>query len=329
MQGGFAAFITVNRMYEEKDTVLFLDPGFPVHKQQLSVLGQKSESFDVYDYRGEKLRDKLESVLQKGNISAMLYSNPNNPSWICFTEEELQIIGELADKYEVVVLEDLAYVGMDFRKDLYTPGEPPFQATAAKYTDNYILFISSSKVFSYAGQRIGMMIISDMLYNKKCPDLKNYYSSDQFGYAMIFGTVYPLSAGVTHSAQHALTAMYKAANNGEFNFVEEVKEYGEKAKVMKKLFTDNGFYIVYNTDVDQPIADGFYFTFAYPGFTGEELLNELIYYGISAISLAITGSERTEGIRACVSLVQRDQFPDLEYRLKQFHEHHPVEEKQL
>jgi aspartate/methionine/tyrosine aminotransferase len=329
MQGGFAAFITVNRMYEEKDTVLFLDPGFPVHKQQLGVLQQKSESFDVYDYRGEKLREKLESVLQKGNISAMLYSNPNNPSWICFTEEELQIFGELADKYEVVVLEDLAYVGMDFRKDLYTPGQPPYQATAAKYTENYILFISSSKAFSYAGQRIGMMIISDKLYSKKCSDLKNHYSTDLFGYAMIFGTVYPLSAGVTHSAQHALAAMYEAANNGEFNFVEEVKEYGEKAKVMKKLFTDNGFYIVYNTDVDEPIADGFYFTFAYPGFTGEELLNELIYYGISAISLAITGSERTEGIRACVSLVQREQFPDLEYRLTKFHEHHPVKEKQL
>jgi aspartate/methionine/tyrosine aminotransferase len=329
MQGGFAAFITVNRMYEEKDTVLFLDPGFPVHKQQLSVLGQKSESFDVYDYRGEKLRDKLESVLQKGNISAMLYSNPNNPSWICFTEEELQIIGEMANKYEVVVLEDLAYVGMDFRKDLYTPGKTPYQATAAKYTDNYILFISSSKAFSYAGQRIGMMIISNMLYNKKYPNLNKYYSSDQFGYAMIFGTVYPLSAGVTHSAQHALAAMYKAANNGEFNFIDEVKEYGEKAKVMKGLFTKNGFYLVYNTDVDEPIANGFYFTFAYPGFTGEELLNELIYYGISAISLSITGSERTEGIRACVSLVQRPQFPDLEYRLKKFNEHHPVIEKQL
>ncbi len=329
MQGGFAAFITVNRMHKEKDTVLFLDPGFPVHKQQISVLGQKSESFDVYDYRGNKLRNKLESVLQKGNISAMLYSNPNNPSWICFTEEELKIIGELADKYEVVVLEDLAYVGMDFRKDLYTPGEPPYQATAARYTKNYILFISSSKAFSYAGQRIGMMIISDMLYNQKYPDLKNYYSSDQFGYAMIFGTIYPLSAGVTHSAQCALAAMYKAANNGEFNFVDDVKEYGEKAKVMKKMFTDNGFYIVYNTDVDQPIADGFYFTFAYPGFSGEELLNELIYYGISAISLAITGSDRTEGIRACVSLVQRSQFPDLQYRLNKFREHHPIEEKQL
>ena len=93
---------------------------------------------------------------------------------------------------------------------------------------------------------------------------------------------------------------------------------------MKKLFTDNGFKIVYDKDEDEPIADGFYFTFSYPGFTGEELLSELIYYGISAISLAITGSERKEGVRACVSLVQREQFPDLEHRLKTFREHHPI-----
>jgi aspartate/methionine/tyrosine aminotransferase len=328
MQGSFAAFVTVCRMYEEKDTILFLDPGFPVHKQQLNVLGQKWESFDVYDHRGDKLRDKLESVLQKGNIAAMLYSNPNNPSWICFTEDELKIIGEMADKYNVVVIEDLAYIAMDFRKDLFTPGKPPYQATAAHYTDNYILLISSSKAFSYAGQRVGMMFISDKLYERRCPALKRYFTSDQFGYAMIFGTVYSLSAGITHSAQYALASMYKAANNGKFNFVEIVKEYGEKAKIMKKLFTGNGFHIVYDTDVNEPIADGFYFTFAYHGFTGEELLNELIYYGVSAISLAITGSDRKEGVRACVSLVQREQFSDLEHRLKKFLEDHPVKEQQ-
>ena len=324
MQGGFAAFLTVTRMYEEKNTVLFVDPGFPVHKQQCNVLGIKYETFDVYDYRGDKLRDKLEEILSKGNISSMLYSNPNNPSWICFTEKELKIIAEMADKYNVVVLEDLAYVAMDFRKNLYTPGEPPYQATAARYTNNYILFISSSKAFSYAGQRIGMMVISDELFNRTCPDLKRYYTTDKFGYSMIFGTVYSLSAGVTHSAQHALAAMLKAANDGEFNFIDVVKEYGEKAKIMKKLFTGNGFKIVYDMDENEPIADGFYFTFSYPGFTGEELLNELIYYGISAISLAITGSERLEGVRACVSLVQRNQFDDLEFRLKKFNEHHPL-----
>lgn len=324
MQGGYAAFMTVNRMYKEKDTTLMLDPCFPVHKQQHTVIGTKFEAFDVYDYRGDKLRDKIESYLKKGNIASIMYSNPNNPSWICFTDKELRIIAELANKYNVLVLEDLAYFGMDFRKDYSKPGVPPFQPSVAKYTDNYILFVSGSKVFSYAGQRIGMMVISPKLFATKAPDLKRYYSSDIFGRAMIFGTVYSLSAGTSHSAQYALTAMLKAANDGKFNFVEEVKEYGEKAKIMKKMFTDNGFKIVYDKDENDPLADGFYFTFSYPGFTGEQLLEELLYYGVSAISLAITGSSRIEGMRACVSLVHRDQFPDLEYRLKKFNEQHPV-----
>lgn len=324
MQGGFASFMTLSRLNEGKDTTLFIDPGFPVHKQQHKVMGLKFESFDVYEFRGEKLRAKLESYFEKGNIHSVLYSNPNNPSWICFTDLELSIIGDLANKYNVVILEDLAYFGMDFRKDYSKPGVPPYQPTVAKYTDNYILLISSSKAFSYAGQRIGMMVISNKLFNTQADDLLRYYTSNQFGRAMIFGTVYSLSSGTAHSAQYALAAMLKAANEGKFNFVEEVKEYGEKAKIMKKLFLDNGFRIVYDMDIDKPIADGFYFTIMYPGFDGPDLIEELLYYGISAISLSITGSEHTEGLRACVSLVKRTQFPDLESRLKKFHEHHPI-----
>jgi len=324
MQGGYAAFMTVNRMHKEKCKTLFIDPGFPVHKQQHKVIGIGYETFDVYNYRGDKLKDKLESFLIKGDISCILYSNPNNPSWICFTEKELKIIGELANQYNVVVMEDLAYFAMDFRKDYSKPGMPPYQPSVANFTDNYILFISSSKAFSYAGQRIGMMVISNALFENNYPDLLRYYNSDNFGRAMIFGTVYALSSGTSHSAQYALLGILKAVNNGEFNFINDVKEYGEKAKIMKKMFIDNGFKIVYDMDENEPIADGFYFTISYPGFTGVELLEKLVYYGISAISLAITGSERSEGLRACVSLVQRSQFPDLEYRLKKFHEHHKI-----
>lgn len=322
MQGSFASFMTVNRLDPKKNTTLFIDPGFPVHKQQLMVLGIKHENFDVYEYRGEKLHAKLESILKKGNISSILYSNPNNPTWICFTDTELKIIGELANKYGVIVIEDLAYFGMDFRKDYSVPGEAPYQPSVTKYTNNFILLISSSKVFSYAGQRIGMMVMSDKVFNLRSENLLKNYIFDRFGDAMIFGTVYSLSSGTAHSPQYALLAMLKAANDGKLNISSAVKDYGEKAKVMKKLFTGNGFNIVYDMDEDEPIADGFYFTVSYPGFTGEALLEELIYYGISAISLAITGSKRTEGIRACVSLVQREQFPDLEYRLRKFNEDH-------
>ena len=322
MQGSFASFLALSRIYKERNTTLFIDPGFPVHKMQHKVLNLKFETFDVYNFRGEALREKLESYFSNGHIHSVIYSNPNNPSWICFTENELKIIGDLANKYDIVVMEDLAYFAMDFRKDYSVAGQAPYQPSVANYTDNYILFISSSKAFSYAGERIGMMVISDVLFQRKFENLLNYYVSDGFGYSMVFGTIYPLSSGTSHSAQYGLYGVLKAANEGRFNFVEEVKVYGKKAKIMKKLFLDNGFKIVYDKDENSPIADGFYFTFSYPGMDGIELLNKLIYYGISAISLAITGSERIEGIRACTSLVKESQFGDLEYRLKTFNEHH-------
>jgi len=324
MQGSLVSFLTLSRFHDGRDTTLFIDPGFPVHKTQHHVLGLKYESFDVYDYRGDKLREKLESYFSQGHIHSVLYSNPNNPSWVCLTELELRIIGELANKYNIVILEDLAYFAMDFRKDYSQPGFPPYQPTVAKYTDNYILLISSSKAFSYAGQRIGIMLISDKLFETRSENLLKFFTTDIFGRALIFGSLYAISAGTSHSAQYALTAMLKAVNDGTYNFVEVVKEYGEKAKIMKKIFCENGFHIVYDKDDGDLIADGFYFTVAYPGMTGEQLLEELLYYGISAIALSITGSSRTEGIRACVSLVNRSQFPDLEARVKKFNEQHPV-----
>jgi len=322
MQGAMAVFLVANRSDKNKEGTLFIDPGFPVQKQQCRVLGQAYKTFDVYNYRGEKLREKLESYLKDGKISTILYSNPNNPSWICFSEAELEIIADLANKYDVIVVEDLAYFAMDFRKDYSTPGQPPFQPTVAKYTDNYILLISSSKAFSYAGQRIGSLVISDKLFNRKYPDLKRYFATDGFGYSIIYGALYSLSSGTSHSAQFGLAAMLKAASDGKYNFVEVVKEYGERAKVMKKLFIDNGFVIVYDRDEDLPLADGFYFTFAYPGLSGEQLLERLLYYGISAISLSITGSEKTEGLRACVSQIDASQYKVLEQRLIKFNADH-------
>jgi aspartate/methionine/tyrosine aminotransferase len=322
MMGGLAGFMTFVRARKERDTTLFIDPGFPVQKQQHRVLGLKFETFDVYNFRGDKLRDKLSGYLEKGNIHSIIYSNPNNPSWICFTEKELQIIGELATQYDVCIFEDLAYFGMDFRRDISKPGVPPFQPTVGKYTENYALLISSSKSFSYAGERMGLLVLSDKMYNREFPDLVPFFGTPKLGRAIIYGTVYAISSGTSHSAQYGLAAILKACNDGTYNFLDEVKIYADKARMMKKLFLENGFKIVYDKDEEKPLADGFYFTICYPGLTGEELLKEFLYYGVSAISLAITGSERTEGLRACTSLIKIEQMPVLEERLRCFKMNH-------
>ncbi|MBK8882297.1 MAG: pyridoxal phosphate-dependent aminotransferase [Bacteroidales bacterium] len=324
MMGSMVSFLVANRNNRTKEGTLFLDPGFPVQKQQVKMLGHDYYSFDIYEHRGAKLHEKLESFLVTGKISSILYSNPNNPTWMCLNDEELEIIGELSRKYDVIVIEDLAYFGMDFRKDFSVPGEAPFQPTVGKYTDDYIILVSSSKIFSYAGQRIGMMAISDHLYDRQYPDLLRYYSTDKFGHSMVYGALYGLSAGVTHSTQFGLATLLKAVNDGTYKFMDEVREYGEKAHIMKSLFTANGFEIPYDMDLEEPLADGFYFTISYPGMTSTLLLEELLCYGISAISLEITGSKRNDGLRACVSHVSRNQFGDLESRLKMFNNDHPV-----
>ena len=321
MQGTFASFLTCSQCDKQKDTILFIDPGFPVQKQQLVVMGQKYETFDVYEFRDKKLKEKLESYLQKGNISAIIYSNPNNPSWICLKEEELKIIGELATRYDVIVLEDLAYFAMDFRQDLSKPFQPPYQPTVAHYTDHYILLISGSKAFSYAGQRIGVSCISNKLYQRAYSGLTERYGGGTFGTVFIHRVLYALSSGPSHSAQYALAAMFKAANNGSYHFLNEVQVYGERAHKLKEIFLRHGFHLVYDNDLGDPIADGFYFTIGYPGMSSGELAKELMYYGVSAISLVTTGSHQ-QGLRACTSFIQDHQYDQLEERMALFEENH-------
>lgn len=322
MQGTFASFLTCSQADKMKDTVLFIDPGFPVQKMQLQVQGTKYETFDVYNFRGEKLGPKLESYLTNGNICAIVYSNPNNPSWICMTDDELRTIGSLATKYDCIIMEDLAYFAMDFRRDI-RPFQKPYQPSVANYTDNYILLISGSKAFSYAGERIGVTCISDKLFHRHYHDLAERYEGLPFGPVFSTRMLYALSSGTSHSAQYAMAAMLKAAAEGKFDFRSEIKIYGDRAHKLKEIFTRHNFYIVYDKDLDQPIADGFYFTIGYPGMTSGELAHELMYYGVSAICLVTTGSEQ-EGLRVCTSFIRDEQYAALEERMAIFAENNPV-----
>lgn len=322
MQGTFASFLTCSQADKKKDTVLFIDPGFPVQKMQLQVQGTKYETFDVYNFRGEKLGPKLESYLTNGNICAIVYSNPNNPSWICMTDDELRTIGSLAMKYDCIIMEDLAYFAMDFRRDI-RPFQKPYQPSVANYTDNYILLISGSKAFSYAGERIGVTCISDKLFHRHYHDLAERYEGLPFGPVFSTRMLYALSSGTSHSAQYAMAAMLKAAAEGKFDFRSEIKIYGDRAHKLKEIFTRHNFYIVYDKDLDQPIADGFYFTIGYPGMTSGELAHELMYYGVSAICLVTTGSEQ-EGLRVCTSFIRDEQYAALEERMSIFAENNPV-----
>ena len=325
MQGTFSVFLLCTQLDPAKDTILFIDPGFPVQRTQARVLGIPTPSFDIYEHRGARLGAKLESYLATGRIAAIVYSNPNNPAWICLTEEELRTIGTLAERHGAVVVEDLAYLCMDFRKPLGQPGRPPFQATVARYTQHCILMLSASKIFSYAGQRIAVAAIPEALRTRSYPALEARYGMSRLGDAYVLSILYALSSGTCHSAQHALAAMFAAATEGRMDFVADASEYARRAQRSKELFVRHGFRIVYDRDGEEPVGDGFFYTVGYGALTSAELLGELLRYGICAISLDSTGS-RQQGIRVCVSQLNRpEQFELLDERLAAFAAAHPHE----
>ncbi len=320
----FGAFIAATQRKPGQNKVLFIDPGFPIQKSQLRIIGVEWEQFDIHDHRGEALREKLESFLSKGDIAAIIYSNPNNPAWICLEEEELAIIGELATRYDVLVLEDLAYFCMDFRQNMGHPWEPPYPPTVARYTDNYIIMLSSSKIFSYAGQRMAVVCVSDKLFDKQYPALaERYKDSGVFGPTFIASILYMITSGCTASTQYGYAEMLRASVDGEIDFVEDTREYAIRAEKMKNIFTDNGFHVVYDYDVTRPVGDGFFFTIGYGDMSGGELLKELLYYGVSSISLATTGSEQ-RGVRACTSRMREELYPIMEERMREFNNDHQV-----
>jgi aspartate/methionine/tyrosine aminotransferase len=213
---------------------------------------------------------------------------------------------------------------MDYRVNLGHPFAAPYAPTVAKYTDNYILMLSSSKIFSYAGQRMALLAISDKLFERRFPALAaRYNDSGVFGETLTASILYMITSGCTASTQYAYAEMLRLSCEGALNFVEDTREYSVRAEKMKKIFVDNGFHIVYDHDVTQKVGDGFFFTIGYGDMTGGELLTELLYYGVSSISLSTTGSQQ-QGVRACTSRMRNELYEVLQERMKAFNEDHPI-----
>jgi hypothetical protein len=163
--------------------------------------------------------------------------------------------------------------------------------------------------------------ISDALYQRHYASLAERYGIGRFGAAYSYVFLYTFSSGVSHSAQYAMAAMLKAACDGTYAFVKDIKEYANRTEKIKDILQRNGFHIVYDKDDDLPVSDGFFFTIGYKDLTGAELLKELLYYGVSGIDLATTGSTRN-GIRACSSNILPHHYQLLEERLHLFNQNH-------
>lgn len=94
----------------------------------------------------------LEDAFKQG-AKAMILCNPSNPCGKVFTREELQIIADLAIKYDAYVITDEVYEHI-----IYAPNQHTYLATLPGMRERTIECSSLSKTYSITGWRLGYVI---------------------------------------------------------------------------------------------------------------------------------------------------------------------------
>ena len=96
--------------------------------------------------------DVLEEAFRQG-AKALILCNPSNPSGKVFTLAEMQIIADLAEKYDAFVITDEVYEHI-----IYEPYEHIYFAALPRMWERTLTCISLSKTYSVTGWRIGAVI---------------------------------------------------------------------------------------------------------------------------------------------------------------------------
>lgn len=113
----------------------------------------------------------LEDAFKK-DAKALVLCNPSNPCGKVFTREELQIIADLAIKYDTYVITDEVYEHI-----IYEPYKHTYLSTLPGMRERTIVCSSLSKTYSITGWRLGYVIASPEIIER----VKKFMISLQLG----------------------------------------------------------------------------------------------------------------------------------------------------
>ncbi|MGN0414247.1 MAG: pyridoxal phosphate-dependent aminotransferase [Agathobacter sp.] len=105
--------------------------------------------------------DRLEQAMKQGGVKALILCNPSNPCGKVFTKEELQIIADLAIKYDIYVITDEVYEHI-----VYEPSAHHYISALPGMKERTIICNSLSKTYSITGWRLGYVIAAPEIIDR-------------------------------------------------------------------------------------------------------------------------------------------------------------------
>ncbi len=150
-----ALFLAMGSLVSRGDKVAIVEPDYFDNRKLVEffegeIVPIQMHWQDVERNSGIDL-EQLEEAFKSG-VKLFLYSNPNNPTGVVYSPEEVAAIGRLAKQYNVAVLADELY-----SRQIFDPEQPYAHLRALEEKpDQLITIISPSKTESLSGFRLGV-----------------------------------------------------------------------------------------------------------------------------------------------------------------------------
>ena len=156
---------TILALTEPGDKVIVQEPVYNCFFS--SIRNNQCESFsNDLIYKDGKYTidfDDLEKKAADPKAKVMLLCNPHNPAGRVWTKEELEKIGEICFRNNVIVVSD------EIHCDLVHPGHThiPFASLGQQFLENSVTCVAPSKTFNLAGLQIANILTYDPEIRKK------------------------------------------------------------------------------------------------------------------------------------------------------------------
>lgn len=150
-----ALFLAMGSIVSKGDKVAIVEPDYFANRKLVEffegeVVPIQMDYFKLTQSAGLDLAE-LEHRFKAG-VKTFLFSNPNNPTGVIYSPDEIRMIANLAEKYGVTVIVDELYARQIFEGRTYTH----LCAQERINPDNIITIIGPSKTESLSGYRLGV-----------------------------------------------------------------------------------------------------------------------------------------------------------------------------
>jgi aspartate/methionine/tyrosine aminotransferase len=154
-------YLVLEAILDPDDEVIIHAPYFTPYYQQIQLAGGIPVELDTLESDDFQINlENLENTITE-RTKAIIINSPNNPTGAVFNAETLDIISNIAIKYDLIIIADEIYGSYTFKDPFIS------MITIEKIRERLVILNSFSKDFTMTGWRVGN-IIADKDIIKTC-----------------------------------------------------------------------------------------------------------------------------------------------------------------